>query len=64
MNDGVLILFTYMKDVSYDAVNGTITLEPGTHWAEAMSALEPHNVTVLGGRLGYALINDSHGGGL
>ena len=41
-----------MKDVSYDPASDSITLQPGIHWGEALTALEPLGVAPLGGRLG------------
>ncbi|KAF8649064.1 hypothetical protein AX16_006037 [Volvariella volvacea WC 439] len=49
---GVLIHFNYMKNVTYNEARNTVTLQPGIHWGEAISALEPYGVTVMGGRLG------------
>jgi hypothetical protein len=49
VQDGVLILFTYMKNVTYDPKTDSITLQPGIHWQEAVDALEPFGVAPVGG---------------
>lgn len=41
-----------MKNVTYDPTSDTITLQPGIHWGEALTQLEPLGVAPLGGRLG------------
>ncbi|KAJ7507214.1 hypothetical protein B0H11DRAFT_1970759 [Mycena galericulata] len=50
VQDGVLIIFTNMKNASYDPVRDSITLEPGIHWEEAVTALEPYGVAPVGGK--------------
>ncbi|KAJ7829978.1 hypothetical protein B0H14DRAFT_2808275 [Mycena olivaceomarginata] len=50
VQDGVLILFTYMKNVTYDPKTDSITLQPGIHWQEAVDALEPFGVAPVGGK--------------
>ncbi|KAJ6622881.1 FAD-binding domain-containing protein [Mycena sp. CBHHK59/15] len=49
---GVLISFEQMTNVSYDASSDTVTVQPGVHWADAMTYLEPYGISVLGGRAG------------
>ncbi|KAJ7765610.1 FAD-binding domain-containing protein [Mycena metata] len=49
VQDGVLISFSQMKNVSYDPVTDSITLQPGVHWDEAITALEPLGVAPVGG---------------
>ena len=44
-----------MKDVSYDPTSDSITLQPGIHWGEALTALAPLGVAPLGGRLGSVI---------
>jgi len=44
-----------MKDVSYDPASDSITLQPGIHWGEALTALGPLGVAPLGGRLGSVI---------
>ncbi|KAJ7467511.1 FAD-binding domain-containing protein [Mycena latifolia] len=50
ISDGVLISFAHMTNVSYSPVNDTITVLPGVHWGDAMTAIEPYGVSVIGGR--------------
>ncbi|KAJ7130230.1 FAD-binding domain-containing protein [Mycena epipterygia] len=49
VQDGVLIIFSNMKNASYDPIRDSITLEPGVHWQEAVTALEPYGVAPVGG---------------
>ncbi|KAJ6615152.1 hypothetical protein B0H10DRAFT_2042344 [Mycena sp. CBHHK59/15] len=60
VQDGVLILFSHMKNASYDPVKDTITLEPGIHWDEALAALEPQGVAPVGGG-GLSFLSPSNG---
>ncbi|KAJ7310616.1 hypothetical protein DFH08DRAFT_1046344 [Mycena albidolilacea] len=64
VQDGVLILFTHMKNVSYDPKTDSITLQPGVHWQEAIAALEPFGVAPVGGRVGDVGTGLLLGGGL
>ncbi|PPR04192.1 hypothetical protein CVT24_010740 [Panaeolus cyanescens] len=64
IQDGILITFANMKAVSYDPVKGTITLEPGVHWGEALSQLSPQGVAPLGGRFNDVGTGLLLGGGL
>ncbi|TFK65916.1 FAD-binding domain-containing protein [Pluteus cervinus] len=64
VDDGVLIHFRFMKNVSYDAIKDTVTLEPGVRWGEATAALQPFGVTTPGGRLGDIGTGLLLGGGL
>ncbi|KAJ7827450.1 FAD-binding domain-containing protein [Mycena leptocephala] len=48
VQDGVLIMFSHMKNASYSPVTDSITLEPGIHWQEAVAALEPFGVAPVG----------------
>lgn len=50
VQNGVLILFRHMKNVTFNRRTDTITLDPGVRWGEALSALEPHGVAPVGGR--------------
>ncbi|KAF7311200.1 FAD-binding protein [Mycena kentingensis (nom. inval.)] len=50
ITDGVLISFQNMQNISYDAVSGLVTLQPGIHWGDAVNYLEGFGVTVMGGR--------------
>lgn len=40
-----------MRNASYDPVRDSIILEPGIHWQEAVSALEPFGVAPVGGKI-------------
>lgn len=51
VQDGILIIFSNMASVSFDATESSITLQPGVHWGDALSAVEPFGVAPLGGRL-------------
>ncbi|KDR71083.1 hypothetical protein GALMADRAFT_229731 [Galerina marginata CBS 339.88] len=72
VQDGILLVFSHMKNISYDASKDTITIQPGIHWDEALAALEPLGVAPLGGRMsdvgtglllggGYSFIGGEHG---
>ncbi|KAJ7672612.1 FAD-binding domain-containing protein [Mycena polygramma] len=64
VQDGVLIMFSNMSAVSYDPAKDSITLEPGTHWHDALTVLEPHGVAPVGGRVGGVGTGLLVGGGL
>ncbi|KAF8154432.1 hypothetical protein B0H34DRAFT_660706 [Crassisporium funariophilum] len=64
VQDGVLLFFSNMKNVSYNATSDTITLQPGVHWGEALTQLEPLGVAPMGGRLGDVGTGLLLGGGL
>ncbi|KAJ6591056.1 FAD-binding domain-containing protein [Mycena vulgaris] len=64
VQDGVLIIFSDMKNASYDPVKDSIILEPGIHWQEAITALEPYGVAPVGGRVGGVGTGLLLGGGL
>ncbi|KAJ6595860.1 FAD-binding domain-containing protein [Mycena vulgaris] len=51
VQNGVLIHFMNMRNVSYDAASSSVTFQPGLTWGEALDALEPHGVAVAGGRV-------------
>ncbi|KAJ7463568.1 FAD-binding domain-containing protein [Mycena latifolia] len=50
ISDGVLISFAHMTNVAYSPMTDTITVLPGVHWGDAMTAVEPYGVSVIGGR--------------
>ena len=52
VQNGILISFARMQNVSYDPAKDTITLQPGVRWEDAIAAVESHGVAPLGGRLG------------
>ncbi|KAJ6463919.1 hypothetical protein C8R45DRAFT_1024606 [Mycena sanguinolenta] len=64
VQDGVLIIFSNMRNASYDSVKDSIILEPGIHWEEAVTALEPFGVAPVGGRVGGVGTGLLVGGGL
>ncbi|KAF9481751.1 FAD-binding domain-containing protein [Pholiota conissans] len=64
VQDGILIFFSHMQNVTYDPTSDTITLQPGIHWGDALSQLSPLGVAPLGGRLGDIGTGLLLGGGL
>ncbi|KAF8879245.1 hypothetical protein BD779DRAFT_1158075 [Infundibulicybe gibba] len=64
VQDGVLITFSHMRNVSFDAKDDSITLQPGIHWGEAISKLEPLGVAPVGGRVSDVGTGLLLGGGL
>ncbi|KAI3607893.1 isoamyl alcohol [Moniliophthora roreri] len=64
VQNGVLISFTYMKAVTYDAQRDSITLQPGITWGEAVDALERFGVAPVGGRVSDVGTGLLLGGGL
>ncbi|KAL0565081.1 hypothetical protein V5O48_016952 [Marasmius crinis-equi] len=64
VQNGILILFTFMDDVTYDAKRDTITLLPGVRWGQAVSTLEPFGVAPVGGRVNDVGTGLLLGGGL
>lgn len=51
VDGGILISFAHMNSVEYDAARDLVTIQPGVRWGEALEALEPFGVAVMGGRL-------------
>ncbi|KAK4222535.1 bifunctional solanapyrone synthase [Podospora fimiseda] len=51
INRGVLISLSSLNKVSYHANTNTVDLSPGARWGQVYNYLEPHNVTVVGGRV-------------
>ncbi|KAK7019842.1 FAD-binding protein [Favolaschia claudopus] len=64
VQDGVLIIFSNMREATYDPVKDSITLGPGVHWHDAVTALEPFGVAPVGGRVGDVGTGLLLGGGL
>ncbi|KAF5387250.1 hypothetical protein D9757_006853 [Collybiopsis confluens] len=64
IQNGVLISFMNMSDVSYNAERDTITMEPGIHWGDALNALESFGVAAVGGRYGSVGTGLLLGGGV
>ncbi|KAK7997294.1 hypothetical protein PG989_005334 [Apiospora arundinis] len=52
VDGGVLIALRHMEGTRYDAEKGVAYVKPGGEWNDVIGALEPHGVTVVGGRLG------------
>ncbi|KAK4248354.1 hypothetical protein C7999DRAFT_13716 [Corynascus novoguineensis] len=52
INTGVLISLAKLNGMSYDEVRQTATIGPGARWGQVYAALDPFNVTVVGGRVG------------
>lgn len=52
VDGGVLISFSNLVSTTYISDSQTADVGPGSRWKEACEALEPHNVTVVGGRIG------------
>ncbi|KAF8186495.1 hypothetical protein K438DRAFT_1723174 [Mycena galopus ATCC 62051] len=50
VNSGVLISFANMSSTSYNNLTDTVTVQPGVHWGDAVAAVEPYGVSVIGGR--------------
>jgi FAD/FMN-containing dehydrogenase len=39
--------------VTYDTTTGTARVGGGNRWSAVLEALQPYNVTVVGGRIGH-----------
>jgi hypothetical protein len=59
IDNGVLIDLSRLNQIEYDIVGRVATVGSGARWGDVYRELEPHNVTVVGGRL-----NDIGVGGL
>ncbi|KAF9441904.1 FAD-binding domain-containing protein [Macrolepiota fuliginosa MF-IS2] len=64
VQDGVLIYFTNMNNVTYDAKTNRATIQPGVRWGDALQQLEPYGVAPMGGRLGNIGTGLLLGGGI
>lgn len=51
INNGVLIDMSMFDGVTYDAANNVATVGAGQKWSNLYNQLDPHNVTVVGGRV-------------
>jgi len=49
---GILVSLTAMKGATYDEESGLALVKPGGQWNDVIRDLEPHGVTIVGGRLG------------
>ncbi len=54
--DGVLILFSYMKNITYNAERNSVIFEPGPTWEEIINAAQVYGVAAVGGRVRYVYI--------
>ena len=50
---GPLINLKGLKEVNYDPESGTVQVGAGNRWSAVVEALQPYNVTVVGGRIGH-----------
>ncbi|KAF8217023.1 FAD-binding domain-containing protein [Mycena galopus ATCC 62051] len=64
VQDGVLIHFAHMKNISYDSERESVTIQPGLRWNETLTYLEPFGRAVSGGRVGDVGTGLLLGGGL
>jgi FAD/FMN-containing dehydrogenase len=51
--NGPLISMSNFTEVTYDAKAGTVRVGAGNRWEDVQAALDPHNVAVVGGRVGH-----------
>ena len=51
INNGVLIDMSMFKGVIYDADKSVAIVGAGQTWGDVYNQLDPHNVTVVGGRV-------------
>jgi hypothetical protein len=51
----VLISFSSLAITTYNADTQTVDIGPGARWGEVITALDPYNVSVVGGRIGQYL---------
>ncbi len=48
---GILIAMSRFRQVTYHANNQTVDVGPGLIWDDVYQALDPFNVTIIGGRV-------------
>lgn len=53
VDGGPLINLKGLNEINYDANTGTVRVGPGNRWSDVAKALEPYNVTAVGGRIGH-----------
>ncbi|KAH7413376.1 FAD binding domain-containing protein [Cadophora sp. MPI-SDFR-AT-0126] len=53
ISGGPLISLKGLNEVTYDPISSTVKVGPGNRWSAVAKALEPYNVTVVGGRIGH-----------
>ncbi|KAF1846875.1 putative FAD-binding oxidoreductase [Cucurbitaria berberidis CBS 394.84] len=51
IDNGVLIDLSRLNEIEYNAIGQVARVGGGARWGDVYKALEPHNVTVVGGRL-------------
>lgn len=62
---GLVIDFSLMKDIAYDAEAGTVRIEAGCLWSEVAAALHPHGLAISSGDFGSVGVGGlTTGGGL
>lgn len=52
IDNGVIIALSQLNGTTYDAANNVAYVKPGGRWSDVIGALDPYDVTVVGGRLG------------
>lgn len=52
IDSGVIIALSQLNGTTYDAANNVAYVKPGGRWSDVIEALDPYDVTVVGGRLG------------
>ena len=52
VDGGVLISFSKLATTTYFPDSQTVDIGPGARWGSVMTALDPYNVAVVGGRIG------------
>jgi hypothetical protein len=52
VDGGILISFQNLNDTTLSPDQNTAVVGPGSQWKDVVGALEPHGLTVVGGRLG------------
>ena len=60
----VVISMSSFNEVVYDANSQTVLVGSGLRWQDVIAALDPYNVTVVGGRVGHVGMGLVLGGGL
>lgn len=48
---GITVEFSHMNQVVPSTDRKTVSIGPGNNWLNVYSTLEPHNLTVIGGRV-------------
>ncbi|KAJ3566049.1 hypothetical protein NP233_g7250 [Leucocoprinus birnbaumii] len=64
VQDGVLIFFGNMRNITYDGERNRATIQPGVRWGDALDYLEQYGVAAMGGRLGNIGTGLLLGGGI